>query len=484
MSRLSGDLATYDLSDVVRSLFLERATGVLEVNVESGKRRLFFVDGELHLPPSNPMALQIAKKLAEGADEAELEEWMGRVAAVIDSWREGSFQFDPGRAAVPPDAVGPLPTPDLVMAAAVIERSEPALLARLGGENVRWVSRLSAGSPSAKAAAANRSGNLAPAEAALHELLSEPRSVAEMLAEAQDRLRLLVRLCRLAAVGLIERWEPKAPNDSLIDDETLQRFASRVGAELASRPIPLDASTHRARLAELLARLGEMSHYELLGVAVDATVDQVHAAYGELARLVHPSHAARLGLKGREQAVTLLFEKATEAYLVLADPERRARYNRDSVITLSPAVGGAEAPRRSPELAAKLFAQARDMIVREEFHYAHELLRQAVQCDRRPEYFALMAEVQRKNPHWTHHALDSLREAVNLGPDQLPNRRALAELYEEVGDRGRARAVYRSILVRAPADTDAAKALARLEGAQPSKKKRTGFFGFFGGDSE
>lgn len=479
MSRIFGDLATYDLSEVVRSLFLERATGVLEVNVESGKRRLFFVDGELHLPPSNPMALQIAKQLAAGADDAELEEWMGRVATVIDGWREGSFNFDPGREAVPPDAVGPLPTPDLVMAAAVIDRDESVLLARLGGETVRWVSRLTA--TAAGTRPTERNGNLAPAEAALHELLSEPRSVAEMLAEAQDRQRLLVRLCRLAAVGLIERWEPKAPNDSLTDDEVLKRFADRVATELVQRPIPLDAATHRARLAELLGRLGEMNHYELLGVAVESTVDQVHAAYGELARLVHPSHAARLGLRGREQAVSLLFEKATEAYLVLADPERRARYNRESVIFSSPALTPAEGRRRSPEAGAKLFAQAKDMIGREEFHYAHELLRQAVQCDRRPEYFALMAEVQRKNPNWTHHALDSLREAVNLSPDQLPNRRALAELYEEVGDQGRARAVYRSILVRAPGDADAKKALHRLEGN--TKKRRTGFFGLFGGDA-
>lgn len=479
MSRFSGDLATYDLSDVVRSLFLERATGVLEVNVESGKRRLFFVDGELHLPPSNPMAREITQRLAAGASDAELEEWMGRVATVIDGWREGSFQFDPGRAAVPPDAVGPLPTPDLVMAAAVIDRDEGALLSRLGGESVRWVSCLTAAG--AKVAAAGRSGNLAPAESALHELLSEPRSVGEMLAEARDRQRLLVRLCRLAAVGLIERWEPKAPNDGLLDAEVLKRFADRVAGELEQRPIPLEPAAHRARLAELLGRLGEMNHYELLGVAVDSTVDQVHAAYGELARLVHPSHAVRLGLKGREQAVALLFEKATEAYLVLADPERRARYNREAVIFSTPLQTPAEGPRRSPELAAKLFAQAKEMAAREEFHYAHELLRQAVQCDRRPEYFALMAEVQRKNPKWTHHALDSLREAVNLSPDQLPNRRALAELYEEVGDRGRARAVYRSILIRVPGDQDAVQALERLEGAR--KKRRSGFFGLFGGDT-
>ncbi len=488
MDRFAGDLAAQDVTGVVRALFLERATGVLEVTVDSGKRRLFFVDGELHLPPSNPLALQITRRLQEGANAAEIEELMGRVAAVILGWREGAFTFDPGRAAVPPDAVGPLPTAALVMSAAVLDRGEADLIERLGGERARWGVRSASGDETASLSStwaarvpAYRSARLSPGELALREMLGEPRTVGELLGGAIDRPKLLASLSRLAAVGAIERSELRVRGETPLDSDVLSRFAERVGKELMERPVALDAAAHRARVGELLGRLGEVSHYELLGVMADAGTDQVHAAYDELSRLVHPSHATRLGFKGREEGLRLLFEKATEAYLVLSDPERRNRYNLESGIFWTRAgVDAADLPKRSPEVAIKLFTQARDMVQREEYHYAYELLRQALQVDRRPEYYALLAEVQKKNPNWLHHAVDSLREALNLAPDDLAYRRSLGELYEEMGDLGRARAVYRSILIRAPGDREAVQAIERLEGKP--RKRKAGFFGLFGGE--
>ncbi len=488
MDRFSGDLTDQDVTGVVRSLFLERATGVLEVTVDSGKRRLFFVDGELHLPPSNPLALQITQRLQAGANPTEIEELMGRVAAVILAWREGAFTFDPGRAAVPPDAVGPLPTAALVMSAAVLARSEEELVEQLGGERARWAAPSSGGDGTVSLSAtwaakvpAYRTARLSAGELVLRESLAGPATVGDLLGGASDRQGMLVSLARLAAVGAIERSEPRVRGETPLDSEVLRHFAERVGRELRERPVALDAPSHRARLAELLGRLGEVSHYELLGVTADATTDQVHAAYDELARLVHPSHAARLGHKGREEAITLLFEKATEAYLVLSDPERRNRYNRESGIFWTRAgVEPTELPKRSPEVAVKLFTQARDMVQRDELHYAYELLRQALQVDRRPEYYALLAEVQQRNPNWLQHAVDSLREAVNLAPENLAYRRSLGEIYEQMGDRGRARAVYRSILIRAPGDAEAVEAIDRIDGKK--SKRKAGFFGLFGGE--
>lgn len=471
-NRFSGDLATQSLSEIVRSLFLQHATGVLEVTVDSGKRRLFFIEGELYLPPSNPLALQITKKLAEGAEGAEIDELMSRVAAVIDSWHEGLYTFDPGRAAVPPDAAGPLPTAELVMAAAVHQRDEEGLISRLGGGTARWVAR-------PPDPALLKAARLSAAELALHEHLVEPRSVDEFLAQALDRRKILVRLNRLEALGLIERSIGRPRGEALVDADLLRRFAERVEGDLRAKPVVLDAPAHRATVANLVARLGEVNDYQLLGVATDATTEQVHAAYNELARLVHPSHASRLGFQGRDEALSLLFEKATEAYLVLADPDRRKQYNLEAGI-FSSSVADAHNANRSPEFAAKLFVQARDMVQREEYHYAIELLKQALQLDRRADFYLLLAEVQQKNPKWQGRAVDSLREAVNLEPDNLVCRQALAELYEKQGDRHRARAVYRSILARRPNDGDAVRALERLDSR---KEKRKGGFlsGIFGG---
>ncbi|HRC87323.1 MAG TPA: DnaJ domain-containing protein [Thermoanaerobaculia bacterium] len=242
--------------------------------------------------------------------------------------------------------------------------------------------------------------------------------------------------------------------------------------------------------------MGELTHYSLLGVGGTADAGEIYSAYSELARLVHPSQAARVGLSGREEALAVLFERATEAYLVLSDPERRGRYHFEvpppTVVT---PVKAEVDPEQAKELARQLFGQARDMVAREEFHYAVELLRRALQLDRRAEYYALLAEVQRKNKNWLRQAADSLREAVLLEPQNTTLRLELADLFEQIGDSQRARSTYRSILVRYPQHAEALEALKRLEKAskreappaaaaaaaaeaEPSKEKK-GLLGIF-----
>ena len=70
MDRLAGELACVDLRTIVRSVMLERESGVLEVSVEEGKRRLFFLNGELFLPPANPLAQQILTELRRQGEAA------------------------------------------------------------------------------------------------------------------------------------------------------------------------------------------------------------------------------------------------------------------------------------------------------------------------------------------------------------------------------------------------------------------------------
>ena len=62
--------------------------------------------------------------------------------------------------------------------------------------------------------------------------------------------------------------------------------------------------------------------YEVLGVARDATNDQIKSAYRKLALKHHPDRNP--GDKEAEQT----FREAAEAYSVLSDPEKRARYDR------------------------------------------------------------------------------------------------------------------------------------------------------------
>jgi len=62
--------------------------------------------------------------------------------------------------------------------------------------------------------------------------------------------------------------------------------------------------------------------YEVLGVARDATTDQIKSAYRKLALKHHPDRNP-----GSSEAEHT-FREAAEAYSVLSDPEKRARYDR------------------------------------------------------------------------------------------------------------------------------------------------------------
>lgn len=65
------------------------------------------------------------------------------------------------------------------------------------------------------------------------------------------------------------------------------------------------------------------SHYERLGVAPDATPQQLRQAFRALSKSVHPDTAS-LPPQQAEEAFRLL----QQAYRVLADPESRAAYDR------------------------------------------------------------------------------------------------------------------------------------------------------------
>lgn len=208
-----------------------------------------------------------------------------------------------------------------------------------------------------------------------------------------------------------------APSGALTSEERIL-FRERIAQGLRERPLDLEAGSHQRQAAALLLRVGEATHYELLGVGAGASLAEIHDAYDRTARLVHPLHAGRLGLAGKEGVLDLLFERVTLAYLTLIHPGRRGEYDRQ----LGTRLWEGERTQREEEgrqVARRYFARAEVLAAKEEFHQAIELLRQAVRADPRPEYHALLGQCQARNPHWLRHAVESLEQAVALG-DRTP----------------------------------------------------------------
>jgi molecular chaperone DnaJ len=79
---------------------------------------------------------------------------------------------------------------------------------------------------------------------------------------------------------------------------------------------------------------GTRDYYEVLGVARDATAQQVKSAYRRLAMQHHPDK------NPGDHEAEARFKEAAEAYAVLSDPEKRAHYDRFGSAGPSPFSGG------------------------------------------------------------------------------------------------------------------------------------------------
>lgn len=94
-----------------------------------------------------------------------------------------------------------------------------------------------------------------------------------------------------------------------------------------------------------------MTHYEVLGVASGARTPEIRAAYLAVARRHHPDRGGDPDLMRR----------ATQAWAVLGDPDRRAAYDREVGVGQRPTAGPAPAPQwHEAREAADLLADLED----------------------------------------------------------------------------------------------------------------------------
>jgi curved DNA-binding protein CbpA len=476
MSEISGTLVERPILEVIRLVHLSGSSGVLEIDPTGHRRRLFFRDGELFLPGGHPLARRLAADLADLASTSlnaaaralrrqRLLELVARIAAVLVEWREGTYTFSSAPGVLPADLVGPVPTRRLLMTAAGAGLDARAAFERLGGEGARLVAL------EGPVSDADPLGFSAE-ERDLLQRLRLPMTVGELVHAGEGaEAETLRRLVELSAVGWIApAQEGRVGTQPGEDDPIVERLEERIASSLEYEPLQLPADQHREKVAALLARFGALDHYELLGLSPSTGGEEVHAAYERLARLVHPSHAARLGLVESAPALRLLFERATRAYATLSDPERRRRYNAEELIDVAPVrIDGRERDEERRALARANYERGIAYAGAIDYHFAISLLEQAVRSDPRAEYWAALAKVQARNPNWIRRAVDSYRAAIDLEPENFDLRLALGQLFEQVGEPERARAQYLHALRIQPENLALRERLARLQarGANP-----------------
>ncbi|MFN3413965.1 MAG: DnaJ domain-containing protein [Thermoanaerobaculum sp.] len=111
----------------------------------------------------------------------------------------------------------------------------------------------------------------------------------------------------------------------------------------------------------------ESNFYEVLGVRREATDEEIRAAFRRLARELHPDRFQGPEKKRAEER----FQRITQAFNVLSNPETRARYDR--ILESATPIG----PIDPKELAKALLAKAVSLAKQGDIVQAHDYFQQA-----------------------------------------------------------------------------------------------------------
>jgi curved DNA-binding protein CbpA len=82
----------------------------------------------------------------------------------------------------------------------------------------------------------------------------------------------------------------------------------------------------RMAITDMAAKLEKATHFEILGVSMGASADEVGTAFVRAARQFHPDRLAGAGLADLQPVAERILARINEAAMVLGSPPRRAEY--------------------------------------------------------------------------------------------------------------------------------------------------------------
>ena len=130
------------------------------------------------------------------------------------------------------------------------------------------------------------------------------------------------------------------------------------------------------------------THYEILGVAKTASLDEIRNAYRNLARRLHPD------LNPGDAEKEARFKEISGAYTVLSDERQRARYDHDL---------GRPAPRPGPQYQPppyEPFAQERGRATRASYFWQYGERKRRERAERAREHQAQWGPWGQAQPPW------------------------------------------------------------------------------------
>jgi tetratricopeptide (TPR) repeat protein len=190
-----------------------------------------------------------------------------------------------------------------------------------------------------------------------------------------------------------------------------KQAAAESGPAAAARDAAAEAL--RSEVQALHARLGQITLWEVLGVARDANAAEVRRAYLRSAKRLHPDRLVQIGLADLKDAANEVFAEIARAHEVLSDPEKRRHYEAtlgDERLEDAERIAEAEAS----------FRRGDHLLRAGNFRGALEFLERAVALwPEEADYQAALAwALHRKAPAESERAWEHFERALALGAAQ------------------------------------------------------------------
>lgn len=160
---------------------------------------------------------------------------------------------------------------------------------------------------------------------------------------------------------------------------------------------PPTLDERRKEITERARAIDKQNYFDMLGVKIDATTDEVKGVYLALAKVWHPDRLPA-ALADVKDACGRVFARMSEAHQTLIDDEKRKRYLRLMK-------EGGETPEQQQEIANVVtatveFQKAEICLRKNDLGQAEELARRALKLDpEQADYIALVAWLDALKPN-------------------------------------------------------------------------------------
>ncbi len=213
---------------------------------------------------------------------------------------------------------------------------------------------------------------------------------------SQRVARVQLQQVAKGAGGVVEERAVPSRPDSRVASPLPSKLSDSSGPR-SSRPSL--APMHDLRKKEILSRAATIkseNYFEMLGVERTASIEDVQAAYLQLAKIWHPDRLPPFLTDVKEPCATV-FAHLSEAHQTLTDPKLRDQY-------MKLLKEGGATPEDQAQIAAVLeaatnFQKAEICLRRQDFAQAEALCKRAHEAEpRQPEYLALLSWLESMKP--------------------------------------------------------------------------------------